>query len=108
RFILETLDSIAEQTYKNIEVIIHDDASTDDSVSVIEKWIQNQSLINATFIVANKNVGLCKSLNRILDKSKGKFISFIGSDDRYLEEFVSSRVRALQTLPENVGMVYSQ
>ena len=56
KYVLECLDSIQNQTYKNIELIVHDDGSTDNSVSLISEWILKNE-INANFTY-DKNQGL--------------------------------------------------
>ena len=55
KFILESLESVINQTYNNYEIIIWDDASTDDSVSVIEKWITEHPEKQVAFFKHEKN-----------------------------------------------------
>ena len=62
RFVLETLESVRAQTYKPTELIIVDDCSSDDSVAIIEQWLQENG-IHCTFIRHHKNRGICRSLN---------------------------------------------
>lgn len=107
RFILETLDSIAHQTYKNIEIIINDDASKDNSVEVIENWVELHPELDIIFLKSEQNQGICKALNKILRICKGKYISLIGSDDRYLPEFIEKRVSLLETSDNDTGLCYS-
>lgn len=106
-YILETLESIANQTYKNLEIIINDDASTDNSVQIIEKWINNHPELNNIFLKSLENEGICKSGNKILKTAKGEYICLIGSDDRYLPEFVEKRVNLLNNTGPEVGFCYS-
>jgi glycosyltransferase involved in cell wall biosynthesis len=107
KFVLETLDSIANQTYKNIELLINDDASTDDSVNLINDWIKIHSEINASLLLSETNLGICKAGNNILRKAAGKYVCLIGSDDRYLPEFISKRVKLLEGSDSSVGLCYS-
>ena len=80
-YITECLDSIRDDDYPNKELIIFDDGSTDSTKVKIENWIiQNQSAIRTTFI-SQENVGLSKTLNRLIHKAKGEFIRLIASDD---------------------------
>lgn len=73
------------QTYPNIEHIIIDDCSTDDSVKKIEKWINEQNY-DCIFIKKNKNYGLSKSLNESIDLAKGKYWSGLATDDIMVPE----------------------
>ena len=108
RFIRETLDSILSQTYKNIELIINDDCSTDNSVAIIEEWIKEHAGLNVVFLKSDINKGLCKSLNNILAVYKGAYLSVIASDDKYLPDFVKNRVNYLLTTQDEVGICYSK
>jgi glycosyltransferase involved in cell wall biosynthesis len=107
RYIIETLDSIANQTYKNIEVLINDDASSDNSVALINDWIKKHDKINASLFVSPANQGICKAGNNILKKAKGKYVCLIGSDDRYLPEFIEKRVQFLENSSKTAGFCYS-
>ncbi len=106
RFILETLESVRAQTYKNTELIIIDDCSSDDSVSIIERWLQ-ENAISCTFIRHQKNQGICKSLNEALAVATGKYISMIGSDDIWLPDKIARQVEIMESQPEDVGVLYS-
>lgn len=106
-YVIETLDSIANQTYKNLEIIINDDASTDESVEKITKWINKHSELNIRFFQSQTNQGICKSGNIILKNSAGKYICLIGSDDRYLPSFIERRVELLESTRREVGFCYS-
>lgn len=107
RYICETLNSILHQSYQNLEVIIHDDASKDESIEVIENWLRLHGDDRFRLIKNIENVGVCKSLNRIIDSSQGEYLAFIASDDRYLPDFVMNRVHHLTSSSADVGIVYS-
>lgn len=107
RFILQTLDSIGAQTYKNLEIIINDDCSTDNSVPIIEQWMEVNKDLRIIFLKKESNKGLCKSLNNILDVYTGSYLSIIASDDKYLPDFVFNRVNYLNKTEDNVGLCYS-
>ena len=70
KFVLETLKSVLNQTYDNIEVIVVDDFSTDNSADVISSFMVKHPEIK--FIQNHRNLGITKSFNRILKKTKGK------------------------------------
>ena len=60
-YLKETLDSILNQTYKNIQLIIIDDCSKDNSISLIKNWI-HKNKVECVFIAHKENRGVCKSL----------------------------------------------
>lgn len=107
RFIKETLDSIAFQSYKEFELIINDDCSSDNSVQVIRDWMEMFPMLKITLIENNTNYGLCKSLNQIIENSKGEYISIIASDDKYLKDFILNRVNYLKSTEIDIGLCYS-
>lgn len=94
-YVIETLDSIFAQTYPNIEIIVTDDKSTDNTVETCRKWIEthNNSAINIKLVEAEKNTGVAGNCNRGFRVSKGEWIKVIAGDDMLaptaLEAFVS-------------------
>lgn len=82
KYISKCLNSILNQTYSNIEIIIIDDGSTDNSVNIIQNNIENRS--NVIFI-KNKNNGVSYTRNLGLEKASGKYVMFVDSDD-YLND----------------------
>lgn len=70
--------SIVNQTYKNIEIILIDDGSTDDSLSIIRKWEENDGRIKS---FTKKNGGLSDARNFGIRKAKGDYYIFVDSDD---------------------------
>jgi alpha-1,3-rhamnosyltransferase len=106
RYVVETLESIRKQTYPYLQVILIDDCSKDDSVSIVENWLQEHNL-NWTFIKHNKNIGITKSLNESLEKAKGKYYKAIACDDVLLPHFMSTMVDRFEELPQNYALIYS-
>lgn len=74
------LNSLVNQTYKNIEIICVNDGSTDNSLNVLENFKNTHSSTNIT-IISQKNEGLSAARNKGLSTAKGDYISFIDSDD---------------------------
>jgi glycosyltransferase involved in cell wall biosynthesis len=106
-YILETLDSIRHQTYSNWELFVVDDASTDDSVTLISNWLKSHPELDASLLVNDRNMGICYTFNRFLSQARGNYISIIGSDDIFLPGKVTSQVALLEGAPSNVGIVFS-
>jgi len=106
RFVVETLESVKVQTYKNTQLVIIDDCSSDDSVAIIDRWLQEND-IQCTFIRHQKNQGVCKSLNDALAAATGKYISMIAADDVWLPDKIERQVAIMESQPDNVGVLYS-
>lgn len=82
-YIRETLDSLVNQTYKNFEVIVVDDGSSDDSVQIIREYEKKYPFVHLYQHANGKNKGLPETLLLGLNKSKGEFIAFCESDDKW-------------------------
>lgn len=82
-FVLETLQSVKEQTYRNLELIVSDDCSTDGTVEICRKWIEeNKSrFCRIECLIADKNIGISSTCNRGLYIAKGDWLKFIAGDD---------------------------
>lgn len=105
RYVLESLQSVVNQNYTNIELIIVDDFSTDNSITTILKFIENNSSIKTIF---NKtNIGNCRSFNNALKIAKGKYIIDLSTDDVMLPERVAEQVEKFEKSNDNTGVVYS-
>ncbi len=85
RYIKRCLDSILNQTLKNLEIIVVNDGSKDNSDIIIKNWIkENKKNIDIKYI-EKENTGLSDTRNIAVKKTRGKYISFIDSDD-YIDE----------------------
>jgi len=79
RFISETIMSVLKQTYQDFELIIVDDCSTDDSLLVIQPFLNSNS--NIILVPLKENVGAAEARNVALRLAMGRYIAFIDSDD---------------------------
>lgn len=105
QFVVEALNSVINQTYKNIELIIVDDRSSDNSVNVIKEWLKNHPEI--PFIANEKNQGNTKAFNKGLKISKGDYIIDLAADDVLMENCVALQINQFQNSTyENLGIVY--
>lgn len=107
RFAVECLEAIKAQDYPNLELIINDDASRDDSVAVIEGWLAKNPSIKHTFIASKANLGICRSLNNAYRQAKGKYFAGIAADDAWLPGKLRNQVAMMEKLPAKVGLLYS-
>jgi glycosyltransferase involved in cell wall biosynthesis len=106
KYVAETLDSIKNQTYKNIELIVVNDGSTDDSAEQVEWW-SKQNSYPIKFINNGKNIGLTKTCNIILDNANGKYLQKVDADDILLENKIERHVNILESSGEQVAAVFS-
>lgn len=80
-FIGETIESILSQTYRNWELLITDDCSTDNSRDIIEEYAAKDSRIKLLKLKENSGAGVAR--NNSIQAAKGRFIAFCDSDDRW-------------------------
>ena len=92
--VLETLDSVYNQTYKNIELIVSDDCSSDDTVSLCQEWLAKHSdrFVSSSLVTSNTNTGVAPNLNRGILKSSGSWIKSLAGDDRLKDNCIESFV----------------
>lgn len=92
--ILETLDSIYAQTYENIELIVSDDCSTDNTVDVVREWARTHADRFAAFHIhtKEKNLGVPGNLNAGIRLSSGKYIKDLAADDLLLPTCIEQYV----------------
>lgn len=92
--ILETLESIKNQTYQHIELIISDDCSNDNTVVICEKWIkENQDRFKRVqLITSSQNTGISANGNRACYACQGEWIKAIAADDVLLPNCVEDNM----------------
>ncbi|CAM3757711.1 glycosyltransferase family A protein [Mucilaginibacter galii] len=95
-YILECLDSVINNDYKNIEIVVINDGSTDESASVIRKWIDDNSSSVPILFTDRENRGLAKTLNELVQTANGSYITLLASDDMLTPYSISVRVKSLQ------------
>lgn len=105
KFVLETLNSVVNQNYLPIELIIVDDCSSDATKSIIEDWLLYHP--NVTFIANEVNLGNTKSINNALKTAKGSYIIDLAADDLLVSNGIQMQVKAFHNSAfKNLGIVY--
>ena len=109
KYIEKCIDSIENQTYKNIEVIAVDDKSTDNTLQVLKKLEKKYS--NLTVLENEKNSGLAHTRNYGISKAKGEYIGFIDSDDYIVENYYEELLKKAEDenadiVATNIELVY--
>lgn len=96
QYVNECLESIKNQTYNNLEIILINDGSNDNSEEVVHKWIANNPMIDITYIL-QENQGVTKTLNNMIGLAKGRYLTFCASDDMLQKKSIEERVEFLKT-----------
>jgi glycosyltransferase involved in cell wall biosynthesis len=105
RFVREAILSVLSQTYSEIQLLVVDDASTDNSVSVIKECVASYPQIN--FIPLSKNSGNCKAFNLALLEAEGEFVIDFAADDVLLPDRISRGVAALTSAGDLYGVNFT-
>jgi glycosyltransferase involved in cell wall biosynthesis len=100
----ETLDSVAAQTYRPVELIVSDDASTDGTSGLVERWGGKGSLRSCRYLPLSSNSGKSAAVNAALGIATGEYVMILDSDDLLLPEAIATQVGFLERHPE-AGMV---
>lgn len=98
KYITETLDSIFKQTYQNIELVISDDCSTDDTVFICQNWIKEHRsrFSNVVFLTVPTNTGVCANSKRSLEATTGDWIKGLGGDDCLFPTAIEEYIKFVQ------------
>ncbi len=92
-FLEKSIQSVLDQSYKNIEILILDDKSTDNSKKILEE-ISNKH-VNLKILHNDKNLGLTKSLNKLIALAKGEIIARHDTDDLSMSDRIEKQVSFL-------------
>ena len=91
KYLEQSIQSVLAQSYKNLEFIIIDDGSTDDSISILDKYANSD--IN---IIKQKNIGLVKSIYKAFSISNGKYVVRVDADDWIKSDFLECLVNEIE------------
>ncbi len=109
RYIREAIESVKKQSYRPLECIVVDDASSDDSVAIVQDFLKenpNTEELSFRLVQMGKNSGQLAAFARGIKEAKGVFLNFLDADDVLFPEFVNTHVQVL--LNANVGMSVSE
>lgn len=102
KYIAKAVESVLNQTFKDLELIIIDDASTDDTYSICEEYAKNDSRVR--LFKNEQNLGMMPNWNHALQYITGKFWAKLDSDDWWQENFIEDCYNIISK-DENIGMV---
>jgi glycosyltransferase involved in cell wall biosynthesis len=94
KYVAETIDSVLNQSYENIEIIVVNDGSTDSTEAIVKQY--------PVQYIFQPNSGVSVARNRGFQESNGEFICFLDADDILFEKTIEQKVRALQNDPGSV------
>lgn len=94
KYIYEALESVKKQTYQNIELIISDDCSTDDTVEICHLWLSENSsrFSESKLITSSINTGISANCNRAILKAQAEWVKLFAGDDRLLPICIEANV----------------
>jgi len=99
KHIESTLVSVFNQSYPNIEIFVVDDGSSDDTISIVSKYVPEK-----VTLVSQKNGGACKARNTGLKLSNGKYIQFLDADDLLSTDKISEQVKEIELYPDHLAV----
>lgn len=93
KFLKKCLDSLLSQTFKNFEIIISDNASTDNTKKICSQYAEKDSRIR--YVRQENNIGLLPNFNFVLNQAKNEFFMWIGVDDFLLPDYAKKNLEIL-------------
>lgn len=102
-FVKQTLETILAQTYQNIEIIVVDDVSKDNTAEIVRSF--NSPKIK--FSINEKNLGVVDNWNRSIELASGEYIKIMGADDLLVPTCIEEQLNVFLTNKENIALVSS-
>ena len=101
RYIEDCINSIIEQTYENLELIIIDDGSKDGTYQEIKKLMPKlEKRFVRVSVETQENMGTCRTINKLYRKARGKYIYHIASDDISKPDAIETLIKFLEQNPD--------
>lgn len=110
KYILKTLNSIEQQTYKNIELVISDDCSNDNTVDICHEWLDNhkERFIKTRILRADKNTGISANCNRAYKAASGIWIKGIAGDDYLYPNAIETYINFINNASETPDIIFAK
>lgn len=105
RWVTHGLDAIASQTIRDIELIVTDDASTDNTPTLLRLWL-SKSPFPSQLIAHSDRRGICATLNEALSCVSGHFVAIVSLDDVLHPTHLEARLRAFSQSPPETAVIY--
>jgi teichuronic acid biosynthesis glycosyltransferase TuaG len=94
KYIDKTIDSVLNQTYNNIEIVLVDDCSKDSSAKIINEYVEKHE--NIVYNLLEKNSGAAVARNKALELAKGRYIAFLDSDDMWYPNKLEKQLKLMK------------
>ncbi len=109
KYVIETLESAKVQTYQNIELVITDDCSTDNTVEICKMWLDNNKthFVKTQLVTTSKNSGISANCNRGMRSANGEWVKMIAGDDIFLDNCIEDNIQFVKNNPET-KIIYSK
>lgn len=105
KYIVGCLDSICQQTYENLEILVIDDGSIDQTAILLRKYAEKDGRIRPFY---NTNHGVSYTRNFALDRCKGDYVAFVDADDLVAPDFIAQMVYDLEKVDADMAAVAVQ
>jgi glycosyltransferase involved in cell wall biosynthesis len=103
KYLHTAIQSALSQTYENIEILISNNGSSDDTTNIVQSFLPNKKI---TYLDYPKNESVNLRANQAIDLASGDFISWLYGDDYYLDEKIQTQILAFNSLDKSYGVVY--
>ena len=103
RFISDTIESVRRQTYPHWELLIVDDASTDNTVEIIKRWSKEEPRIHIA--IKEEHSGIADTRNQAIGMAQGRYYAFLDADDLWHPEKIEIQLKFMTD--RNIGFSYS-
>lgn len=104
KYVIETLESIKRQTWKNLILQVSDDCSTDDTIDICRKWIETNKdrFVETRILTVDHNTGITANSNRAWDACTTEFVKGIAGDDLLLPNCIEDNMAYIRDHPDAV------
>lgn len=108
-YIVEALNSCLKQGYKNIELLISDDQSSDDTPTKVVEWLgkHEKAFVNAKFIQQKENLGVTANTNFLIETAQGEYVRLLESDDVLVENSIKNQIQYISESDEEILFLFS-
>ena len=100
RYLAQAIDALLGQSYKDFELIISDNASTDGTAEICQRYVRQDARVR--YIRQPKNIGLAPNHNVVVEQARGELFKWAANDDLYARELIERCIDALDEHPDVV------
>ncbi len=90
RYLADSIESILSQTYTNLELLITDDCSTDETRNILKEFSERDKRVKVKYLKENSGPGVAR--NRSIERAKGRYIAFCDCDDRWMPDKLERQI----------------